>query len=119
MSTVRVDPLTMNIEISGELMHRFCAACRSASTQPSFVVMQLIEHFIEGEETKQEARDGQLDYREFSLRRSQELWDQMKHRIDYDNVPSGGPNSLYQQELRLEKEIEKIIEDEWKRIEQQ
>ena len=65
-----------------------------------------------------EAKEGTLDYREFSQRRSRELWDEMKHRIDYDNAPSGGPDSVYQQELRLEKEIERIIEDEWQRIEQ-
>ena len=115
---VSADTQTMTIEVSGEVMERFRDACISACTHPSMVVMQLVEQFTEAEETKMEAREGTLNYREFSQRRSQELWDEMKHRIDYEHAPSGGPDSVYQQELRLEQDIERIIEDEWEKIEQ-
>jgi hypothetical protein len=118
MSRVGVNPNTMTIEISGELMERFGDACAFASTHPSLAVMHLVEQFTEGEETKMEAKEGTLDYRKFSQRRSRELWDEMKHRIDYDSAPNGGPDSIYHQELRLEEEIERIIEDEWQKIEE-
>ena len=118
MSTARVDPNTMTMEISGELLERFYAACHFTRTPPSLVLMQMVERFVEGEETKQEALNGHLEYWEFVDRRRAKLWAELQHRIDYGNAPAGGSNGTDKQEQRLSDEIDRIIGAEWEKIEQ-
>lgn len=118
MSCVSVNTMEAKININGDLLEEYINACLSAarrmnSSNPSYILTRLIENFIAEEHTRDLAREGKISFRDFSMRRSRELWLEMSHQIDYENLPTGGPNGIYKQEEYLEHEIERIVEEEW------
>lgn len=118
MRSVRVDKRETVASVGGQLAERFEQACSTAMVHPDNLLETMVLRFVEQEEAKMEAIEFEADPWDYAQRRQDELWQEMKDDIDWDSLPSGGPDGVMAQQIALEHRIEKIVEAEWEQIEE-
>jgi hypothetical protein len=115
---IRIDGKEAEAVVSGQLAERFEQACAYALVAPDAILERMVRRFTEGEEARLDAIEGISDFWDYALPRRDQLEEVMHAEIDWDSLPPGGPDGVFAVQCALELKIERIVEKEWKEIEE-